>query len=129
MDEDAKSWQQPDFKLTGSAIVDLSDKLLIRSDLFLIGTRNVYSFNQPTLTNNIVEDINKQNTHFNEISGDRYAYKLKPFIDLNLSAEYKYNEKVSAFIKFNNFTAKRYQFWTNTPVQSINIFGGVTLSF
>ena len=46
LDEDAKAWQQPDFKLTGSAIVDLSDKLLI-SDLFLIGTRNVYSFNVP----------------------------------------------------------------------------------
>ena len=48
---------------------------------------------------------------------------------MNVSAEYRYNEKVSAFIRFNNFTAKRYQFWTNTPVQSINIFGGVTLSF
>ena len=36
-DDDAKAWQRPDFMLTGSAILDLSDKLLIRSDLFLIG--------------------------------------------------------------------------------------------
>ena len=127
-DEDAKAWQRPDFILTGSAILDLSDKLIIRSDLFLVGARNVYSYQIPTLSNNIVDNF-VNNSHFDEISENRNAFKLKPFVDLNLSAEYRYNEKVSAFIRFNNFTAKRYQFWTNTPVQSINIFGGITLSF
>ncbi len=127
-DEDAQAWQRPDFMLTGSVILDLSDKLIIRSDLFLIGARNVYSFNIPLLSNNLVEDF-EGNSHYDEISENRYSFKLKPFVDMNLSAEYRYNEKVSAFIRFNNFTAKRYQFWTNTPVQSINIFGGVTLSF
>ncbi|MEC8606253.1 MAG: hypothetical protein VXX92_03020, partial [Bacteroidota bacterium] len=124
----AKAWQRPDFMLTGSAILDLSDKLIIRSDLYLVGSRNVYSYQIPTLSNNMVEDF-VNNSHFDEISYNRYAFKLKPFVDMNLSAEYRYNDKVSAFIRFNNFTAKRYQFWTNTPVQSINIFGGVTLSF
>ena len=76
----------------------------------------------------MVEDF-VNNSHFDEISYNRYAFKLKPFVDMNLSAEYRYNDEVSAFIRFNNFTAKKYQFWTNTPVQSINIFGGVTLSF
>ena len=127
-DDDAKAWQRPDFMLTGSAILDLSDKLIIRSDLYLVGSRNVYSYQIPTLSNNMVEDF-VNNSHFDEISYNRYAFKLKPFVDMNLSAEYRYNDKVSAFIRFNNFTAKRYQFWTNTPVQSINIFGGVTLSF
>ena len=56
-DDDAKAWQRPDFMLTGSVILDLSDKLLIRSDLFLIGARNVYSYQIPTLSNNIVEDF------------------------------------------------------------------------
>ena len=127
-DEDAKAWQRPNFMLTGSAILDLSDKLIIRSDLYLVGSRNVYSYQIPTLSNNIVEEF-VNNSHFDEISYNRYAFKLKPFMDMNLSAEYRYNDKVSAFIRFNNFTAKRYQFWTNTPVQSINIFGGLTLSF
>ena len=77
--------------------------------------------------NNIVLNQNKD-IEFEEIN-DRYIYKLKPFIDMNLGAEYRYNKKVSAFIQFNNFTAKKYQFWTNFPVQSINIMGGVTLSF
>ena len=72
--------------------------------------------------------LNKKKSFIIDI-GSNDGIALKPFLDMNVSAEYRYNEKVSAFIRFNNFTAKRYQFWTNTPVQSINIFGGVTLSF
>ena len=86
-------------------------------DLFFIGSRNVFSYTEPN------EDVD-----FDEIDG-RYIFKLNPFIDMNLMAEYRYNKRVSAFIQFNNFTAKKYQFWTNYPVQSINILGGVTFSF
>ena len=48
---------------------------------------------------------------------------------MNISAEYRYNKKISGFIQFNNFTAKKYQYWTNFPVQSLNVLGGVTFSF
>ncbi len=61
--------------------------------------------------------------------GDKYIYDLKSFLDMNISLEYRYTKKVSAFIQFNNFTGKKYQYWTNFPVQSINILGGVTFSF
>jgi hypothetical protein len=118
------AWQRPNFKFTFGSVLDLSDKIVVKGDVFFIGARNVYSFNEPPDNNNISS---------NEISFDsaneRFVYKLKPFIDMNISAEYRYNKKVSAFIQFNNFTAKKYQFWTNYPVQSINIMGGVTVSF
>jgi outer membrane receptor protein involved in Fe transport len=48
---------------------------------------------------------------------------------MNISFEYRYTKKVSAFVQFNNLTGKKYQYWTNFPVQSINILGGVTFSF
>ena len=104
--------------------MDLSDKIIVKGDVFFIGARNVYSFNEPTENNN----ISSEEPSF-DIANERFVYKLKPFIDMNISAEYRYNKKVSAFIQFNNFTAKKYQFWTNYPVQSINIMGGVTISF
>ena len=118
-EEDA--WQRPNFRFTLGSVLDLSDKIIIKGDLFFVGTRNVFSFMEP----------NKDNIVNEEFSFDdgRYLFKLKPFIDMNLSAEYRYNKKVSAFIQFNNFIAKKYQYWTNFPVQSINIMGGVTLSF
>ena len=48
---------------------------------------------------------------------------------MNLGIEYRYNSKISAFIDFNNFTASKYQRWSNYPTQSINIIGGATISF
>ena len=122
------AWQRPDFKFTLGSVLDLSDKIIVRADVFFIGARNVYSFMEPSNSNNNIVLNQNKDIEFEEIN-DRYIYKLKPFIDMNLGAEYRYNKKVSAFIQFNNFTAKKYQFWTNFPVQSINIMGGVTLSF
>jgi hypothetical protein len=82
---------------------------------------------EPTSNGNIIND--EDGNIALEEDSDRYIYKLKPFIDMNLSLEYRYNKKVSAFIQFNNFTARKYQYWNNFPVQSINIMGGVTISF
>ena len=96
-------------------MLDLSDKIVVKSDIYLVGQRTVFSFNEPTVDY--------------DIENDKYVYNLKPLIDMNLSAEYRYNKKVSGFIQFNNFIGKKYQYWSNFPVQSINILGGVTFSF
>lgn len=117
-----QAWQRPNFKFTFGSVIDLSDKIIMRGDVFFIGSRNVYSYIP-------IEGVEFKETNRNENSPKAYVFKLKPFIDMNISAEYRYNKKVSAFIQFNNFTAKKYQFWTNYPVQSINIMGGVTISF
>jgi hypothetical protein len=111
----SRAWQRPDFIFTLSSLLDLSDKIVLKSDFYLVGKREVYSFSEP-------ESIYK-------LEDDKYIYSLPIFVDMNISAEYRYSKKVSAFIQFNNFTAKKYQYWQNFPVQSINILGGITLSF
>lgn len=111
----SRAWQKPEFILTLSSILDLSDKIVLKSDFYLIGKREVFSYSKP-------ESIY-------ELEDDKFIYSLPTFVDMNISAEYRYNKKVSAFIQFNNFTAKKYQYWQNFPVQSINILGGVTISF
>ena len=115
-------WQRPNFRFTLGSVLDLSDKIIVKGDVFFIGSRNVYSYFP-------IEGVESQKINDKNDSPEAYVFKLKPFIDMNLSAEYRYNKKVSAFIQFNNFIAKKYQYWTNFPVQSINIMGGVTLSF
>ena len=111
----SRAWQKPEFILTLSSILDLSDKIVLKSDFYLVGKREVFSYSEP-------ESIYEQ-------EDDKFIYSLPTFVDMNISAEYRYNKKVSAFIQFNNFTAKKYQYWQNFPVQSINILGGVTISF
>ena len=111
----SRAWQKPDFIFTLSSLLDLSDKIVLKSDFYLVGKRDVYSYSEP-------ESIY-------ELEDDKYIYSLPTFVDMNISAEYRYNKKVSAFIQFNNFTAKKYQYWQNFPVQSINILGGITISF
>ena len=111
----SRAWQKPEFILTLSSILDLSDKIVLKSDFYLVGKREVFSYSEP-------ESIY-------ELEDDKFIYSLPTFVDMNISAEYRYNNKVSAFIQFNNFTAKKYQYWQNFPVQSINILGGITISF
>ena len=111
----SRAWQKPEFILTLSSILDLSEKIVLKSDFYLVGKREVFSYSEP-------ESIYEQ-------EDDKFIYSLPTFVDMNISAEYRYNKKVSAFIQFNNFTAKKYQYWQNFPVQSINILGGVTISF
>ena len=113
----SSAWQRPDFIFTLSSLLDLSDKIVLKSDFYLVGKREVYSYSLPESIINFV------------ILDNKYVYSLPTFVDMNISAEYRYNQKVSAFIQFNNFTAKKYQYWQNFPVQSINILGGITLSF
>ena len=109
------AWQKPEFLITLSALLDLSDKIIVKSDIYLVGKRTVFSHHEPQI--------------FSSFEDGKYIYTLSPLIDMNLSAEYRYNKKVSGFIQFNNFIGRKYQYWSNFPVQSINILGGVTFSF
>ncbi len=111
----SRAWQRPDFIFTLSSLLDLSDKIVLKSDFYLVGKRDVFSYSEPE--------------SLYELEDDKYIYSLPAFVDMNISAEYRYNKKVSAFIQFNNFTAKKYQYWQNFPVQSINVLGGITISF
>ncbi len=51
------------------------------------------------------------------------------YADLNLGAEYRFNDRVSAFASLNNVAATRYFRWYNYPSQRINVMGGLTFSF
>lgn len=51
------------------------------------------------------------------------------FFDLNLGGEYRFNDRISAFVQLNNVAAVRYYRWYNYPSQRINVMGGLTFSF
>jgi len=110
-----KAWHRPDLKITLSGIYDLSDKIIVRADLFYIGTQYAKTTHLVT-TNNIILSTDAEE-------------KLKELFDANLGFEYRYTKKLSAFINFKNMGSVKYQKWQDYPTQRFGVLGGLTYSF
>lgn len=54
---------------------------------------------------------------------------LKDFIDANLQVNYKYNNRLTGFIRGNNLANQAYQKWVNYPVQSLQVMVGASYKF
>ncbi|MDG1476161.1 MAG: hypothetical protein P8Q14_03370 [Vicingaceae bacterium] len=110
-----KAWHRPDLQLSLSGIYDLSDKIIVRADLFYFSKQYAKAF-ETTTTNNI--------TTTTEI-----AQELKGLFDANIGFEYRYTKKLSAFINFNNIGSVKYQRFQDYPTQRFGVLGGLTYSF
>jgi len=108
------AWNLPNFKFTLGGYYDMMDKIIVRADFYVVGSRNVLSYDS-------VEG-------FDAVNGIS-AMNLKPYVDLNLGVEYRYSSKISAFLNIYNFAAQKYQRYMNYPVQNINAILGFTMSF
>jgi len=104
-----KAWHKPEYKITLSGIYDLSDKIVVRADIFTTGAQYARTINTSTLA--------------------LEAKELSGVVDANLSIEYRYTKKLSAFINFNNIGAVNYQRWIDYPTQKFGVLGGLTYSF
>ncbi len=112
--EEEYAWLKPNYVIGIAGVYDLANKIIARLNISVIGTRKTYSLKP-------VDGITA--------TEGKYIYDLKPYVDANLGIEYRYNKRLSAFLNLNNITAKKYQQWTNYPVYSFNLLGGVTYSF
>lgn len=63
------------------------------------------------------------------LENGQYIKELGFIADANLGIEYRYNNRISAFIQFNNFASQQYMRWYNAPVQQFQVLGGVTFKF
>lgn len=63
------------------------------------------------------------------LENGQYIKDLGFIADANLGLEYRYNERISAFLQFNNLAAQSYMRWYNAPVQQFQVMGGVTFRF
>jgi hypothetical protein len=97
-------YSRPTFTTATNLWYNISDKFLIRTEVFSWNRRTV-------LVNDSVEEA------------------LKGFADLNLGFEYRYSKTVGLFINFNNITNNRYERWLNLPVYGFNVLGGLGITF
>ncbi|MEJ6776240.1 MAG: hypothetical protein QNK85_02815 [Crocinitomicaceae bacterium] len=105
------AWNLPRLELLVRGSYNLFDKFLFKLDLTLEEGRK-------TLVYEKEDDV--------ELENGQYIKSLGFITDLNVSIEYRYNKRVSAFVEFNNIASQRYKRWYNTPVHSFQFLGGVT---
>ncbi|MBI1836093.1 MAG: TonB-dependent receptor [Flavobacteriia bacterium] len=108
------AWNLPQFQITTRAHYNLYDHFIFNLDLNFEGGRKALIYTKESNTT---------------IENNQYAKNLGLVSDINLSIEYRYNSRISAFIQGNNLVGQRYKRWYNTPVQGIQVMGGVTFRF
>ena len=99
-------WHKPSWDANFTTRYSWRNKLLVKADLFLAGKYPV-----PALE-----------------TGGMYR-ELNGLIDLNLGAEYRFNQFLSAFVQVNNLLSDKYYLWDNYPMHRINFIGGLTFIF
>ncbi|MFA5217492.1 MAG: hypothetical protein WC388_01000, partial [Bacteroidales bacterium] len=100
-------WHKPDWDLNLTVRYAWKNRLVVKSELFLIGP---YSVPETDPMKGLVR-------------------RSSTLVDINLAAEYRINSWLSAFVRVNNLIADRYAIWQNYPMQGINFMGGLTLLF
>ena len=58
-----------------------------------------------------------------------YVYKMKGFVDVNLRTTYTYNERLSAYLQFNNILSQKYTIYSGIPSQRFFAAMGASYSF
>ena len=115
VDEQQEAWNLPALELASTFDFTINEKWYAGAKVFFVGDRKDIqntafpSFLTPTTTTETVT--------------------LDSYFDLNLHVGYKYNDRLTAFLKGNNLASQDYQRWVNFPVQSINVMIGANYKF
>jgi len=107
---EAEAWNLPSLKASVFTNYN-NDNWFAGADLFYVGSRK----------DQLVINVPASFTVTNINLGD--------YVDLNLNAGYKFNEKLTVFAKVNNVLNSNYQKYTNFYVQGLQVFGGLTYKF
>ena len=106
------AWNLPtlDIRLRGN--YNLFEKIYVKADLVLQGGRK-----------------SPEGLFVANPDDNKAVYELGFLADANLHGEYRYNDRVSVFIQFNNLAAQKYFRWNRYPVQGFQVLGGFTFAF
>lgn len=115
-DTQTEAWNLPTIKLGTSLDVALTSKWFAGAHLFFVGDRKDVNYIQSLIA----------------IFPPQYypeTTTIKSYFDANLNLGYKYSERFTAFLKFNNLANQGYQKWVNYPVQGFQVLLGASYKF
>lgn len=108
-----KAWNLPQLKVESTLNVDFTEKWYGGVQLFFVGERSDRVTVQDITTSTYME---KQVT-------------LDSYFDLNANIGYKFNKRLTFFMRGNNLANQQYNRWANFPVQGIQVLGGASYKF
>jgi len=114
-ENEEEAWHLPSYRFAAKGSYNLYDKFILGVSFNLIGSRRVKSL-WPIPDQDPTE-------------GGFWNVELDPYLDLGLSAEYRYTSRLSVFIEANNLTATKYDIYYRFPAQRAFILGGAKFSF
>lgn len=102
-----KAWHKPEFEAKWSVNYRLNAQWSFETEVIALGERFA---------------AGKVETLFKPI-------RLKPLVDLNIEATYRFTEQFSIFVQGNNMLNNRYERFYNYPVQGLQLLGGIKVLF
>src|SRR5574343_148572 len=114
-DTQAEAWNLPQLKVGTTVDFDINEKWYAGANVFFVGERK--------------DLITKQELIFPVPSFVQETVTLDSYFDLNAHVGYKYNARLTAFLKGNNLANQQYNRWANFPVQGIQVLLGANYKF
>ena len=111
------AWQLPNLQFSAEASYNLNSKFKFNFQGIYFGERWAKSV-LPVTGNDAQLQIDNS-----------YVYKMKAFVDVNLRTTYTYNERLSAYIQFNNILSQKYTIYSGIPSQRFFAALGASYSF
>ncbi|MDA0728791.1 MAG: hypothetical protein O3C18_03780 [Bacteroidetes bacterium] len=111
-----RAWHLPKVTWQASATYAWIEGLTLTADASFVGERYA-------LTNR--EDYGE--TTF--IGDGHYEMRLPAYLDLNVRADYRYNDRMGAWLTLANLTNAKYAVWGGSPVQGFQALAGVHYAF
>ena len=111
-----EAWNLPAMKLGANLEMRITEKWNAGANLFFVGERkdlvsiqNDATVFPPTFSQQVIT--------------------LDSYFDLNAHVGFKYNARLTAFLKGNNLANQQYNRWANFPVQGIQVLLGANYKF
>ena len=110
VDNQDQAWNLPVFNVATSLDVNITEKWYAGLDVFAVGER---------------KDLRDDSI----INGSESFVTLDSYFDANAHIGYKYNERLTGFLKFNNIGNQSYQKWLDYQVQGFQVVIGASYKF
>ncbi|WP_130734586.1 TonB-dependent receptor [Flavobacterium sp. J27] len=115
-DNQAEAWNLPQLNIGTTLDFDITDKWYAGANIFFVGER------KDRVSIQSVAAVFPPEYQLQEVTLDSY-------FDLNAHVGYKYNDRLTAFLKGNNLANQQYNRWANYPVQGVQVLLGANYKF
>ncbi|MFH7014826.1 TonB-dependent receptor [Flavobacterium sp. FlaQc-47] len=105
-----EAWNLPSMKLSSNLDVNITKQWYAGLNIFYVGERKDMQSNL-------------------DLGTDPVILTLKSYFDANAHLGYKYNERLTFFLKLNNIGNQAYEKWLNYPVQGFQVLVGGNYKF